>query len=412
MAPSEDAFELMNPSDFIWQAAERAVVAGDVAALERLLRENEPLFRESEPRSSWLGGLSPDYSPLDARAIITREHRFKTWQDFEQHLEKVKAGCSPDAEFEEAVDAIVAGDLATLDRLLRATPGLISLRSPRDHRSTLFHYVGANGVESWRQRTPANAVQVAERLLEAGAEIDAIADMYGGSTTIGLVATSVHPLVAGVQNALLDCLLAHGAAIDHPGCAGNNQSIVNGCLANGRPGAAEYLTGRGARLDLEGAAGVGRLDEVKRFVKADGELISGATPYQLQSGLQWACEYDREAVVEYLLGCGVDAGGIHRGQTALHWAAYCGHPGIVRMLLARKVPVDARDKSWNGTPLGWALYGWTHPPAERKEVKDGRYHEVVEQLVAAGATIKRDQLPVEELRDDPRMSAALAPAIS
>jgi hypothetical protein len=88
------------------------------------------------------------------------------------------------------VDAVVAGDADTLTHLLNQNPELIHVRSMRTHHATLLHYVGANGVEGWRQRTPKNAVRIAEILLDAGSEVDAAADMYhGGCTTLGLVAT-------------------------------------------------------------------------------------------------------------------------------------------------------------------------------------------------------------------------------
>lgn len=68
------------------------------------------------------------------------------------------------------------------------------------HRATLLHYVAANGVEGHRQRTPANAPDVARVLLESGAEPDAVADMYGGQcTTMVLLVSSSHPAEAGVQ---------------------------------------------------------------------------------------------------------------------------------------------------------------------------------------------------------------------
>src|SRR4029077_16334894 len=112
----------------------------------------------------------------------------------------------------------------------------------------------------FRQKTPANAVQATNALLKAGADVNATADMYsGGETALGLVATSIHPLLAGVQIRLLELLLAHGATIDTGG-----RGAVIGCRANGGGEAAEFLAGRGARLDLEGAAGVGRLDLVER----------------------------------------------------------------------------------------------------------------------------------------------------
>jgi hypothetical protein len=138
------------------------------------------------------------------------------------------------------------------------------------------------------------------------ADVDAVADMYGGGcTTLGLVATSIHPMVAGVLHAVIDVLLAHGARIDAPG-SGRAYPLVNGCLANGRDDAAEYLANRGAPLDLEGAAGVGRLDIVKSFFKPDGSLKETATLAQMRDGFTWACEYGRTDVVEYLLDRGIN----------------------------------------------------------------------------------------------------------
>ena len=67
--------------------------------------------------------------------------------------------------FEEAADAVVEGDIATLEHLLDEDPSLIHARSTREHRCTLLHYVGANGFESFRQKSPPNAVEVAELLL-------------------------------------------------------------------------------------------------------------------------------------------------------------------------------------------------------------------------------------------------------
>jgi hypothetical protein len=387
----------------IWKEAEDALVAGDLPTLERLLREHEPLFREEPPESSWSGGLAPAYSEADARSILAREHHFGSFDNLTAHLEALQATDSPVARFEAAVEAIVAGDTAALERLLRHNPELIRARSTRQHRAALLHYVGANGVESWRQRTPPNAVQVAEILIKAGAEVDAMADMYGGSTTLGLVATSIHPLRVGVQNDLIDVLLNQGAAIDHPSAAGNRQSIVNGCLANGRPGAAEFLAGRGASLDLEGAAGVGRLDAVRSFFEESGRLKADATPFQMKSGFQWACEYGRTSVVELLLQRGIEPGEMHRGQTGLHWAAYGGHPEIIQLLLDRNTPVNLKDETWQTTPLGWALHGWTDPP----EIGSRDYYEVVARLVAAGATMDPRWAANEKIRADARMLEAL-----
>ena len=134
--------------------------------------------------------------------------------------------------------------------------------------------------------------------MKAGADANAESDAYGGqSTTLGLTATSCHPEHAGVQLPLMELLIDHGAIIDGP----DGGSAVNGCLHNGRGEAAEFLASRGAHLDLEGAAGVGRLDAVKRFFKDDGSLKPTATEQHPQAGFAWACEFGRTSVVEFLL---------------------------------------------------------------------------------------------------------------
>ena len=397
-----------DPFRAVWKSAEGAVVAGDVPTLERLLREHKQMFRAERPQSSWLDGLTPDYSAADARSIIAGNHHFDSWHQFTSYAEALKHSKSAVAQFERAVDAIVIGDADSLERLLRHNPDLIRARSNRRHHSTLLHYIGANGVEGFRQRTPRNAVQIAEMLLKTGAEVDAVADMYGGgATTLGLVATSIHPKVAGVLHALIDVLLAHGARIDR-GAAGHKHALVNGCLANGRDDAAEFLARRGAPLDLEGAAGVGRLDIVKSFFNADGSLKETATMAQMKDGFTWACEYGRTDVVEYLLGRGIDVGELlprPHGQTGLHWAAHGGHLHTVKALLERRAPVDVKDQSFGGTPLGWALHGWNEQ--KRNAAANDAYYDVVALLADAGAPVEPGWLSDDNARANPRMFAAL-----
>jgi ankyrin repeat protein len=346
-----------------------------------------------------------------AQFLVARCHGFVSWPKFVAHLEAAARAYSPVSQYETAVDAIVAGDIGTLQSLLRENPELVHTRSTREHRSTLLHYVSANGVEDFRQKTPPNIVEIARLLLDAGASVNAESEAYGGrSTTLGLTATSYHPEAAGVQLALLDLLIERGAIIDVPGSG----SAINACLANGRDEAAEYLANRGARLDLEGAAGVGRLDIVKGFFDDVGGLKAPANGAQLIAGFTWACEFGRINVLEFLLDHGVNADTkLKGGETGLHWAAYEGHADLVRLLLDRGAPVDLADKTHGGTPLGWSLYGWGN--ARPRERDRRSYYETVALLVRAGATIdeawfdaniERERTAVK-MRSDTRMLAAL-----
>ena len=321
----------------------------------------------------------------DAQFVIARSHGFESWPRFAKHIDELGRTRSRVSNFEAAADAVVSGDVKTLERWLREDRDLIRSRSSREHRATLLHYISANGVEGYRQKTPKIAVRVAEILLKAGAEVDATANVYGGAaTTMGLVATSVHPERAGVQADLLDLLLRHGAIIDYG--ADRGQPIVNACLANGRSRAAEFLAKRGARLDLEAAAGVGALEVVKSFFYEDGRLKPTVGRSQMDRGFLWACEYGRNHIVELLLQKGADlASQANTGMTALHWAVIGGQLETIKLLIARGASLEAKN-TYGGTALGAAL--WSVVNGDPKLDHIG----IIETLIEAGAKIEDGSL--------------------
>jgi hypothetical protein len=285
--------------------------------------------------------------------------------------------------------------MEALDHLLAAHPTLVRQRSDRDHHATLLHYVSANGVEGYRQHTPANIVEIGRRLLDAGAEVDAEADVYGGGwTTLGLVVTSTPPRKAGVQLALAGLLLERGARI--------RPDIVRNCLANGCPEAAEYLAQRGAPVDLEGAAGLGRVDLVGKYF-APSKSISPAEGAQALIMAAW---YGQRDVTAFLLDHGVDAAARHPkdDNTALHIAAYSGHAALVQLLLERGAPIDVVDGPYHTPPLVWALHAWL---VENREPADA-YRRVLRLLAEAGATVKQQWIDDDRVRADPELYALLS----
>jgi Ankyrin repeats (3 copies) len=337
--------------------------------------------------------FSEKCSLANAHLILARSHGFVNWEIFSKHLEALARKLTTVSRFEAAAEAIVGGDIATVKRLLRAAPKLIRATSTREHRATLLHYTAANGVEGYRQISPSNIVEIAELLLRAGAKVDATADVYGGDcTTLGLAATSVHPERAGVQAALLQLLLDHGAQMESQ-IAGNKHTIIEACLANGRPKAAEFLASRGARLNLLEAVALGRIDRVKPFFSADGRLKRSASARRLNRGFLYACGYGRNEMVEFLLEKGMDlswhAGD---GQTPLHWASIGGQLETVKLMLRYHPPLEAVNQ-YGGTVWGQTLWSAAHGGDA------DTYIAILEALAAAGAVIGERHVPVNSRVD-------------
>jgi ankyrin repeat protein len=218
--------------------------------------------------------------------------------------------------FERAADAVAAGDADTLRQLLDDTADLARARSPRPHRATLLIYCGANGVEEIRQRTPSNAPAIAQLLLERGADPNASCRLYGGgSTTLGLLLTSIHPRRAGVDGDLVRVLARFGAQV-------GLDDLIH-AIETGASQAATALVEAGVPIgNAFAAAGVGRV-----------EMIADC------------------------LARGADVNGRYTGwsSTPLHAAAGMGHAEAVRFLLACGADRTLRNV-WGGTPAGTARY--------------------------------------------------------
>jgi ankyrin repeat protein len=326
-----------------------ALVAGDDDAAWRFKWEH-PRFRELGVEAVRGATLSHD----DARLVVARSYGFEDWPYLATFADLVREDDDV-ATFERAVETIVDGDLASLQRLLAEHPSLIRARSMRRHRATLLHYIAANGVEGMRQRTPANIVDIARALLDAGAEPDALADMYDSScTTMSMLVSSAHPAQAGVQGVLAELLIDRGSAFVGRGT--NWQSSLKTALAFGYTETADVLVRRGAPVDdIVTAAGLGRLEDTRRMYPASDADARHAA-------LALAAQLGRTDVVRFLLSSGEDPdrfnpAGFHAHSTPLHQAAFAGHLDTVRALVAGGARRDQRDTLYHGTPLDWAHHG-------------------------------------------------------
>ena len=105
---------------------------------------------------------------------------------------------------------------------------------------------------------------------------------------------------------------------------------------------------------LAAAAGLGRLDDVKRILpRADATDRHRALALAAQSG--------HAGVVAELLDAGEDPNrfnppGTHAHTPPIHQAIAAGHLDVVKLLVDRGARLDIRDTIYKGTPLGWAKY--------------------------------------------------------
>jgi len=371
-------------------------------------REVEQIERDARESGLLPGDPNVTCSLADAQLFLARLHDFVSWPKFAAHVEALGRASSLNSEFETAADAVVTGDVATLRAMLQANPDLVRARSAREHGATLLHYIAANGHEGWRQQTPPNAVDVARVLLDAGAEPDALAYMYGGNaTTMDMLVSSVHPHAAGVQVALVDILVDYGANVN--GVEDNSSPLMTAFRFH-YPLAAEALARRGARVDnIITAAALGRTELVDTFLTDDGQLAPDVRlanvrwprlprdpRVHLGYAMTWAATYGKRDVVELMLRKGVEPPGKDDDATAIHFAAAYGHMDIVRLLVQHGVSLETLN-SYDGTVLSGTLWYAFNAPVPGVD-----YPAVVRELIALGA--RPDAFPGLQRRVDEVLS--------
>jgi Ankyrin repeats (3 copies)/Ankyrin repeat len=92
-------------------------------------------------------------------------------------------------------------------------------------------------------------------------------------------------------------------------------------------------------------------------------------------------------------GLPVDARGQHNA-TPLHWAAFHGNSEMAKIVLNYHPPLELRDNDFDGTPLGWAVYG----SENGWNAETGDYAGTVEMLIAAGSKLPATITGTEAVR--------------
>jgi hypothetical protein len=343
----------------------RAHAAGDRAAIERIVAHHP-----GRPGQTPGSVVAAKLTVADAQLVIAREYGFASWAKLKHRVEIADriARYQPHPRFAEALAALDAGDADRLRELLAGDSALVRARTNLDppygyfSAATLLHHMAGNpGREN---PLPANVVEIARILLDAGSDVNAETIGPNGGTTMGLLVTSHQASRRGFSGPLIDLLLERGATLDV-----HRPDALDGSLTNHAPAAAEKMIELGAKPDVLAAAALGRMDLLRGFFDQDGRLLHRPRRHgKLMNardaiGLAMLYAYVRHqpAAVDFLLELdgNWDMIGVNNG-TAMHRAAWAGDIDMIERLVTRGADISNRENPFTATPLSWAQHNRQH----------------------------------------------------
>ena len=322
--------------------------ARDLGAAQRL-REFHPRFRRSTDAEIFDAHLKL----ADGQLTIARESGFQSWTRLKRRVEQPALSDRLDRRhheriedliFRRAVDLIDAGDAAGLRAYLREYPKLVHQHVVFEgmnyfNNPALLEFIAENPVRHGTM--PKNIVEVAEVILDAGAE----RDKGELNETLKLVATGSVSRECRQQIPLIDLLSDRGADPD---------SAIEIAGVLGESDAVRALIRRGAPLTLPVSAALGSTGDFRGLLPA-----AGSDERHLAVAI--AGDYGQVEIMRILLDAGENPNrynpvGGHSHATPLHQAAMHGNEEMVRLLVKRGARLDMKDVLWHATPAEWARH--------------------------------------------------------
>jgi hypothetical protein len=275
-----------------------------------------------------------------------------------------------DPVFREAVDAIDAGKLSLLSDLLATYPQLVAMRNDLPVEGYFKHpyllwFIADNPIR--HDKLPPNISEIARLLISQIREHAAESFQEQIDYAFGLVASGRIARECGVQINLMELLMDKGAVV------GDGHDA----LANGNIEAARWIIEKSGKLTLTAAVCLDRFDDVKR-------LLMEATAADMQVALIAAAFFGKSGMIKLLVESGADVNGyiekgFHVHGSALHQAVASGSLDAVKMLVEAGANLEAVDRMYDGTPLGWAQYMQTEQDSEADKKK---YREIETYLIS------------------------------
>ena len=312
-------------------ALHRAVMAEDEHALTKLLERGASTSIQNFDGDTVVD-LAVRRTVHGNTHIVDLLARSLTEEEFDARGSRLRP--EDEESFERAVDAIANGDVAQLKELLNANPYFNKARSVRPHRCALMNYIGVNGFEGERQKSPENAVEIIEVLLEYGCDPNVLCYTYRGGpgeNTLGLLLSSGIVSSPEQQLAMVRTLVKGGATISE---------------------------GYQLLFKLLDAKDTDSVPEVVSSIDINDSAVREAF---------FALGLNREhALMAELIAAGFDVNSTNElKQTLLHYAALDGDETFVDWLLEHGADPTLRELQFDGNSAGWADAGGHDELAKR-----------------------------------------------
>jgi Ankyrin repeat len=410
----------------------RALDAGDVEAVRRLLAEHAEVRAAVNEPCGPFGGRPVSMAArnlplLDVLLANGADINLKSaWPPGGFGL--LETGTTPEQAAPliargAIVDVFAAANLGMLDRLGELVDG----------DPTLVHARGGDGKTALHCAT---SMDIARYLVERGADVDARCVDHFSTPAQYLVRD--HPDIARLlveRGAWFDIFIAVAlrdhARIEH--CLREDPEALDHRTWHGKyelPRGQDGVPVRDVPADCRGdiyrwvfdhnvsamdvAATLGFDDVVQRLGRAatpaqrllaacwradrsaaeaaiaqQPDVVRTLSPAQI-SLIAYKAHAGDTAAVALMIDLGFDARAKGTDQAEpLRWAAFLGNAAMVTLLLAHDPPIGERDAQFQGTPLGWCVYGAVHGWACRR----GDFPTCVRLLIAAGEQPDPSMLP-------------------
>ena len=235
-------------------------------------------------------------------------------------------------------------------------------------------------------------------LLEAGADpsrplqADLLGESRSADPPIGAIPAAIE---CDCSAELIDLLLEYGGDPNAPGRDGS--APVRLAMRRGRTGVVELLAWHGAH---DGTTEVDHFlaacihadrQQAQDLLRDHPDLLDRLSDEDRGSMID-AAEYGNIEAVRLMLELGfpVNTRAGEHGCTALHTSAVSGSAELVRLLIDAGADLEARDATWNDTPLGWAIVGsgFGRGDPNSRHSPNADFVDTVRTLIEAGASLE------------------------